>query len=561
MPRKNNNSTDTGSTESTKIISDLLERQNTELSKISNYLSPDQEERRFQRLSRALIRATSIVAICVSGAFGSWELGVYLKETWEIRELAEDYAEVGLQLYYKENNTTVAKQFLEKALELQPDNSDYLYLDAYIDGMASVRGLFNLDRPYNADELNAAYEALAKSVLLEQQKPNSAEPFILKGQIYAALKDNVRAKETLEIAVKIDPKNDFAKMRLGVVAYNDGNVELAKELLKEAASLNPKSKWSSLWQGVIASESGQIEEAELHFSKSLQIDPRFDLAFYNLGWTYLSSKPRNYEKAELNFRKALTLNPDYKEAFYGLGMVYGYQRQYKISANYLSKAIELDNSFLTAFKWRGIVNYELNEYEDALKDFSSATAIDPSNADIFVRRARVNIKTKNYKDGLNDLLLAKKLAPSNARIELYLARLYLDLNQFKSSLEAVNNAIALRESYSDAFFLRAELHQKQGNMELAVDDLNKALESTSYRTDRFHLKKGNIFNTMKNYKSALDSFISAREVNPESSEAWLQEVKVRLKLGQIEEAKKALFEFSKLEPNSDEIEILKNKLK
>ena len=205
MPRKNNNSTDTGSTESTKIISDLLERQNTELSKISNYLSPDQEERRFQRLSRALIRATSIVAICVSGAFGSWELGVYLKETWEIRELAEDYAEVGLQLYYKENNTTVAKQCLEKALELQPDNSDYLYLDAYIDGMASVRGLFNLDRPYNADELNAAYEALAKSVLLEQQKPNSAEPFILKGQIYAALKDNVRAKETLEIAVKIDP--------------------------------------------------------------------------------------------------------------------------------------------------------------------------------------------------------------------------------------------------------------------------------------------------------------------------------------------------------------------
>ena len=561
MPSKNSGSPDGDTTELTKVISGLLESQNTELKKIANYLSPDQEEQRYRRLTRALIRATSIVAIGISGALGSWELGVYLKETWEVRGLAADYAEVGVQLYYQENNATVAKQFLEKALELQPDNSDYLYLDAYIDGMASVRDLFNLDRPYNSNELNAAYEALAKSVLLEQQKPNSAEPFILKGQIYAALKDNARAKQTLETAIKIDPQNDFAKMRLGVVAYNDGNVELAKELLKEAASINPNSKWASLWQGVIASDGGQIEEAELHFSKALEIDPRFDLAFYNLGWTYLSSKPRNYEKAELNFRKALTFNPDYKEAFYGLGMVYGYQRQYKIAADYLSKAIEIDDSFLTAFKWRGIVNYELNEYEHALKDFSSATAIDPSNADIFVRRARVNIKIQNYEDGLKDLLIAKKFAPSNARIELYLARLYLDLNQYKSSLEAVNNAMTLREGYSDAFFLRAELYQEQGDLELALQDLDQALGSTSYRTDRFHLKKGNIYRDMEKFKSALDSFVSAREVNPESSEAWLQEVKVRVKLDQIEEAKKALFEFSKLRPNSPEIENLKAQLK
>ena len=51
--------------------------------------------------------------------------------------------------------------------------------------MASVRDLFNLDRPYSAEELNA-HEALAKPVLLEKSKPESAEPYILRGQIYAA---------------------------------------------------------------------------------------------------------------------------------------------------------------------------------------------------------------------------------------------------------------------------------------------------------------------------------------------------------------------------------------
>ncbi len=90
-------------------------------------------------------------------------------------------------------------------------------MDAYIDGMAAVRDLFNLDRPYNAAELNAAHEALAKSVLLENQQPESAEPYILRGQIYAALKDHDRARKTLLKAVQFDPKNDFALMRLGLL--------------------------------------------------------------------------------------------------------------------------------------------------------------------------------------------------------------------------------------------------------------------------------------------------------------------------------------------------------
>ena len=63
MPSKDSGSPDGDTTEFTKVISGLLESQNTELKKIANYLSPDQEEQRYRRLTRALIRATSIVAI------------------------------------------------------------------------------------------------------------------------------------------------------------------------------------------------------------------------------------------------------------------------------------------------------------------------------------------------------------------------------------------------------------------------------------------------------------------------------------------------------------------
>ena len=226
----------------------LIERQNQQLQNLEKILSPENQEQQQRRFVRALIKGMSIFAIAISGAIGSWELGVFLKESWDIRKLAHDYANVGVRLYYEENNPVVAKKFLEKAIELQPDNSDFMYLDAYIDGMASVRGLFNLDRPYNAEELNNAYEALAKSVLLEQQQPTSPEPYILRGQIYAALKDNDRAQRTLERAVTLDPKNDFAHMRLGVVAYNKGDTPSALSYLDKAGALNPQSKWVYLWK-------------------------------------------------------------------------------------------------------------------------------------------------------------------------------------------------------------------------------------------------------------------------------------------------------------------------
>ena len=84
---------------------------------IEKYFSPAREEKRFEKLKNIVVKSFSGAAIVFTGALGLWELGVYLKETWETRELASNYANVGIELYYKENNTKVAKEFLEKAIE------------------------------------------------------------------------------------------------------------------------------------------------------------------------------------------------------------------------------------------------------------------------------------------------------------------------------------------------------------------------------------------------------------------------------------------------------------
>ncbi len=547
-------------TEDTASLQSVIASQNELLKKLQSTFGAEEEEERQRRIVKLFLRGASLIALAISGLIATWELGAYLKESWETDQLAQGYAKVGLELYYEENNADVARQFLGKALELSPDDADYLYMDAYIDGMAAVRDLFNLDRPYNADELNAAHEALAKSVLLENQQPESAEPYILRGQIYAALKDHDRARETLSKAISLDPKNDFALMRLGVVEYNAGNLGDAKTYLSKALALNPESKWVHLWNGVIASDGGKIDEAMGHFTKALEVDPRFDLAHYNIAWAYLGRKPKVYDKAERSFRKALTLNPNYKQSLYGLGMVFGYQRDYEVAHGYMSKALELDPQFLTARKWRGIVNEELGDLDSAHADFSAAIAIDPSQPDLYVRRSRALTKSKNFSGALSDLQFAKRLDPKNSRIELYLSRIYQKLGQSDAAIDSVNNALAIKPSYADALAHRAELFLEAGDWDKAISDYETAIKSTSYRQDRFYLEIGKVYAGKKTFTKAVQNFRKARRINKANGAAWKAETEAHIALGNKVDAAKALKKYILLNPEDEDIKTLKTQI-
>jgi len=538
----------------------VIAQQNDLLQKLHATFGTEEEEERQRRLVKMFLRGASLIALAVSGLIGSWELGAYLKESWEIDQLAKGYAKVGVELYYEENNADVARKFLGKALELAPDDADYLYMDAYIDGMAAVRDLFNLDRPYTANELNAAHEALAKSVLLEKQQPDSAEPYILRGQIYAALKDHDRARDILLKAVRLDPKNDFALMRLGVVEYNAGNKKSATGYMEKALELNPGSKWAHLWNGVMASDSGKTDQAMAHFGRALTVDPRFDLAHYNIAWAYLGQKPKAYDKAEAAFRKALALNPNYKQAFYGLGMVFGYQNEYKVAREYLTKALDLDAQFLTALKWRGIVNEELGNLDEALADFSAAISIDPSQADLYIRRSRALTKGEKFTDALADLQFAKRFDPKNARIALYLSRIYTKLGQADAAMDSVNNALALRAGYADALAQRAALHLANAAPDKAVADYQTAITSTSYQQDRFYVKIGKIRTTQKAFDLAVAALRKAREINPANATAWKAETEALLELGDKAGAANALEKYVRLSPNDPDIKSLKSRL-
>lgn len=489
------------------------------------------------------------IVVVLVAKVGGWYLN---KQT--LHKMADRYAEVARRLYYTENNPDVALPFVDKALEIEKESPEYIFFRAYIKGMAATRDLLNLGRPFNKAELDRAHQAYAEAVFLQGLDPKRPEPYILQGQILAALKETARAKEAIEKAVELDSNSDFALIRLAMVQLDEKDIVGAEASLAKALELNPKSKWAWLWKGVVAMDFKKDPKAARDCcDKALEIDPKFDLAIYNRGWTYATGKEKRYDLAREEMKKALAVNPDYKEACYAMGMFYGYEDNYTVAKVWMEKAIVMDADFLLAHKWRGIICGEMAQYEEAVKSFGAAILLDPMNADLYVRRAKMSVALGKLDDALRDLNFAYELDPKAKRTLLYLGDMYQKTANDGKALSFFEKAIAIDEKYDDAYARKAVLLAKLNRLEEAIASIDLAIKVSTYKPERFWLQKGDMLDGASRLEPAVECYVKARTLAPRFAEAWKKEAKLLKRLGKADAAKAAAKVYLELVPTDAEI--------
>ena len=471
----------------------------------------------------------------------------------KLHKMADRYAEVARRLYYTENNPDVALPFVDKALEIEKESPEYIFFRAYIKGMSATRNLLNLGRPFNKAELDCAHQAYAEAVFLQGLDPKRPEPYILQGQILAALGETARAKEAILKAVKMDPNSGFALVRLAMVQLDEKDVAGAEASLAKALELNPESKWAWLWKGVIAMDFKKDPSlARECCDKALEIDPKFDLARYNRGWTYATGKDKRYDLARDEMKKALAVNPDYKEACYAVGMFYGYEDNYPVAKVWMDKAVAMDPGFLLAHKWRGIICGEMAQYEDAVRSFDAAILLDPMNADLYVRRAKMSMALGRVDDALRDLNFAYELDPVAKRTLLYLGDVYLKANNHDKALSFYDKAISVDEKYDDAYSRKAALLLQMKRHDDALAAIDLAIKVSSYKPERFWLQKGAILESSGQRAESVECFVQARTLSPRCADAWRNEALAQKRLGRSEEAKAAAETYLGLVPADED---------
>lgn len=91
-------------------------------------------------------------------------------------------------------------------------------------------------------------------------------------------------------------------------------------------------------QGEFALRVGKLDRAVEQFTKSIQDNPNFFVAYHNRAIAY--SRKGEYDKSIEDLKKAVQLNPDYPDAYGLMGLVYEIKKDFESALKAYREALE-----------------------------------------------------------------------------------------------------------------------------------------------------------------------------------------------------------------------------
>lgn len=420
------------------------------------------------------------------------------------------------QVYLKRGDEPLAIEYFRKATESDRsgkiaylaqsrlgiiflDRGDYPLAEQYL------RNAVNMNRNEALDHYNLGIvllrqgkndEALAE--FLRAQELGSQDSALLEnlGSVYTTLRQFDRGIETYQKILAQNARNTKILARMGELYYNKGDFDSALDAFRKVTDLEPVSenaRIAFLNIGNILDEAQRFDEAIAAYEKALAINPKDDMALYNLGIAW-KHKGRN-EKAIESWQAAKRLNPDNPKPHMAMADLF----------------------------------YDSGYLDDALSEYLKITEKWPTLAD-----AQFSVATIYNRKGVLDFAEKRylKVAELNTSKELT-TKAYVNLGIIASNsktddpdagivkgLDYVQKALLTTPGDKDALTALGIMYYKRGSYDQAIETFYQVLKSTqdaaasaeAYNNiGKAHYKKGE-------YREALRAFNLGLESDPTSEE-------------------------------------------
>ncbi|XP_007942560.1 tetratricopeptide repeat protein 16 [Orycteropus afer afer] len=328
------------------------------------------------------------------------------------------------------------------------------------------------------------------------------------------------SKDALELDE--DPLQDILKPRVISVPKDSlKRIFGTSQVFQGFSEPKPKAKGLTVplkvreyfFQGQACLEQEDWETAVLLFSRALHLDPRL-VDFYALrAEAYIQLC--DFSSAVQNLRRAYSFEPENTKFQERLTLVLHLQGQclfeqcaYQDALFIFSQASELQPQE-PCFRYRCMACLlALGRHQDCLTLVTKELKHGTTNADVYVLRARLynffHKPTLCYRDLHSTLLLE----PKHPQAKLLLKTM-------------VNQAQQARQS--------AEILAVQGNMQHALTCINCAIENNPLDPSLF-LFRGTLYRRLQEFDVAVEDFLKALDMVPESQEDMVQQVQRQLLL-------------------------------
>ena len=258
---------------------------------------------------------------------------------------------------------------LEKAVELDPD-----FVSARID-------LCNLY--LNRKGVRAAAE-LFKELQVLMDKATSKERYriyLLEARIKG---DDTAIVSTLNEWVKNDPYDRDANYSLAelYVGWNDRGKAI--DYLKRTLEIDPRYKLAYNYLGYQFANAGHFSEAVSHLERYQELAPDEPNPYDSMGDIYFWNG--DYRKAEKSYRQALEKNDAFSASRRNLVMLYSEKGEYERALRILEQPVEkIAEDTSAVYAMRAYVYDRMGEREKAVESFERALEKNPLDFNVIER--------------------------------------------------------------------------------------------------------------------------------------------------------------------------------
>lgn len=211
------------------------------------------------------------------------------------------------------------------------------------------------------------------TLLSEKEKWRISIPYVLMGLIvlFGSLSwfQSQKWSNDLDLyssIIKSYPDKAFGYYARGVAHYNRNNLSQARADLVKAKKLEPTFRNAYLQLGNVLASLDDVEGAMNNYRQACDISPTADTHF-NLGWVY--KKVGKLDSAKYQYTKSIEMDPSYYLAYYNRSRIYIEEDQIEFALDDLNRALTIQRNFKPALKTRGMLYIKLDRTIKACRDF------------------------------------------------------------------------------------------------------------------------------------------------------------------------------------------------
>jgi len=309
-----------------------------------------------------------------------------------------------------------------------------------------------------------------------------------------------RAAAAYEQVLALVPKHVEALHHVGIIAFQEGNHELAAGFIRAALAQNPNMAGAHCDLGNALKELKQFGNALNSYDRALELAPNDADAYYNRGATLHAMK--RFDDALASYDRALALNPGDAQAFNNRGVTLKEMQRFEEALASYDQALALVPDFVDAWSNRGIALREVGRFDEALESLDTAIALQPRFADAHVNRGIVLQSMERSQEALDAYDYALSLNPRFAQGYHNRALTYYELERWREALADSQQAIRLRPDYAEAYAWLGETLQEMKQFEASVKSYDVGIR-LGYETAELHERRSAALGELKQFDAAL----------------------------------------------------------